>query len=133
LRDRGRARSDREEKRIKVYMLPGFEIAKRATERADLQLRMQGNAFLGAFFGVSPMLGQFGISKELFRELVLKQYKKEFGKLGEALVKSNMEVMTQGFDLVHEIPWASSRRRTARRCAAWPCCRSWRRRGGVVG
>jgi len=92
------------EKKLRMYTLPGFDIAKRATDRQDLQLRMQGNAFLGAFFSVSPMLAEFGISRELFRELVMKQYKKKFGKLGEAVVKSNMEVMTQGFDLVHEIP-----------------------------
>ena len=43
------------EKKIRVFTLPGFEIARKATDRADLQLRMQGNAFLGAFFAVSPI------------------------------------------------------------------------------
>ena len=38
------------DKKIRVFTLPGFEIAKKATDRGDLQLRMQGNAFLGAFF-----------------------------------------------------------------------------------
>ena len=42
------------EKKIRVFTLPGFDIARKATDRADLQLRMQGNAFLGAFFAVSP-------------------------------------------------------------------------------
>src|SRR5204862_5025568 len=31
-------------------------------------------------------------------------YVKKFGRLGEGVVKSNMEVMTQGFDRVREIP-----------------------------
>ena len=35
--------------------------------------------------------------------MVHKQYVKKFGQLGEAVVKSNMEVMTQGFERVHEI------------------------------
>src|SRR5947207_8239010 len=74
-----------------------------ATESADLKLRMQGNAFLGAFFAVSPLLQEFRISQEQFREVVHKQYVKKFGRLGEGVVKSNMEVMTQGFDLVREI------------------------------
>ncbi|MFZ0338443.1 MAG: 2-oxoacid:acceptor oxidoreductase family protein [Terracidiphilus sp.] len=91
------------EKKIRVFTLPGFDIARKATDRADLQLRMQGNAFLGAFFAVSPMLQEFGITPEQFREVVFKQYVKKFGKLGEAVVKSNMEVMTQGFELVKEI------------------------------
>ena len=91
------------EKKIRVFTLPGFEIARKATDRADLQLRMQGNAFLGAFFAVSPMLQEFGITQEQFREVVHKQYVKKFGKLGDAVVQSNMEVMIQGFERVKEI------------------------------
>src|SRR5262245_11307582 len=91
------------DKRIRVFTLPGFQIARNATDRADLQLRMQGNAFLGAFFAVSPLLEEFRIEREQFHEVVHRQYVKKFGRLGEAVVKSNMEVMTQGFELVREI------------------------------
>jgi pyruvate-ferredoxin/flavodoxin oxidoreductase len=91
------------DKNVRVFTLPGFAIARKATDRADLQLRMQGNAFLGAFFAVSPMLEEFGITQEQYREVVYKQYVKKFGKLGEAVVQSNMEVMMQGFDQVKEI------------------------------
>jgi pyruvate-ferredoxin/flavodoxin oxidoreductase len=91
------------QKKIRVFTLPGFEIARKATDRADLQLRMQGNAFLGAFFAVSPMLQEFGIAQEQFRDVVHKQYVKKFGKLGDAVVQSNMEVMLQGFERVKEI------------------------------
>ena len=90
-------------KKIRVFTLPGFEIARKATDRGDLQLRMQGNAFLGAFFAVSSLLGEFGITQEQYREVVYKQYVKKFGKLGDAVVQSNMEVMTQGFERVKEI------------------------------
>ncbi len=91
------------EKNIRVFTLPGFAIAKKATDRGDLQLRMQGNAFLGAFFAVSSLLNEFGITAEQYREVVYKQYVKKFGKLGDAVVASNMEVMTQGFEQVKEI------------------------------
>jgi pyruvate-ferredoxin/flavodoxin oxidoreductase len=91
------------DKKIRVFTLPGFEIARKATDRGDLQLRMQGNAFLGAFFSVSPLLQEFGISQDQFREVVHKQYVKKFGRLGDGVVKSNMEVMTQGFERVREI------------------------------
>ena len=97
------ARTQILEKHIRVFTLPGFQIARRATDRADLQLRMQGNAFLGAFFAVSPLLADFGIAKEQFQDVVHKQYVKKFGRLGDAVVKSNMEVMTQGFERVREI------------------------------
>ncbi len=88
---------------IRVFTLPGFAIARKATDRGDLQLRMQGNAFLGAFFAVSNLLQEFGITQEQYREVVHKQYVKKFGKLGDAVVQSNMEVMMQGYDQVHEI------------------------------
>ena len=91
------------DKNIRVYTLPGFEIARNATDRADLQLRMQGNAFLGAFFAVSPILQEFRITAEQFQEVVHKQYVKKFGRLGDAVVNSNMEVMKQGFSRVREI------------------------------
>ena len=91
------------DKKIHVFTLPGFQIARKATDRADLQLRMQGNAFLGAFFRVSPLLADFRITPEQFREVVHHQYVKKFGRFGEAVVNSNMEVMTQGFERVREI------------------------------
>lgn len=99
----GWARRQIIDQKIRVFTLPGFRIARKATDRADLQLRMQGNAFLGAFFAVSPILEEFHISGEQFREVVRKQYVKKFGRLGEAVVNSNMEVMTQGFEQVREI------------------------------
>jgi len=91
------------DKKIRVFTLPGFEIARKATDRGDLQLRMQGNAFLGAFFAVSGLLDEFNITQEQYQEVVRKQYVKKFGKLGEAVVNSNMEVMLQGFSRVKEI------------------------------
>jgi pyruvate-ferredoxin/flavodoxin oxidoreductase len=91
------------DKNIRVYTLPGFDIARKATNRADLQLRMQGNAFLGAFFSVSPLLEEYGITPEQYRDVVFKQYVKKFGKQGDAVVKSNMEVMEQGFERVKQI------------------------------
>ena len=91
------------DKKIRIYTLPGFEIARNATDRPDLQLRMQGNAFLGAFFAVSPFLEEFAIDRDHFNEQVEKQYRKKFGRFGDAVVASNMEVMTQGFSRVREI------------------------------
>ncbi len=98
------ARSQIIENKIRMFTLPGFDIARKATNRPDLQLRMQGNAFLGAFFSVSPLLQDFEISREQFEDVVHRQYKKKFGRLGDAVVQSNMEVMTQGFSRVREIP-----------------------------
>ncbi len=88
---------------IRIFILPGFDIARRATDQVELQLRMQGNSFLGGFFRVSPFLQIYGISEEQFRSVVRKQYEKKFGRFGDAVVTSNMTVMDEGFSLVKEI------------------------------
>jgi len=93
------------DKRIRLFTLPGFEIARAATNREDLQLRMQGNCFLGAFFAVSGFLDEYQVGESDFREVVRSQYEKKFGRFGEAVVESNMTVMTQGFERVREVPY----------------------------
>jgi pyruvate-ferredoxin/flavodoxin oxidoreductase len=93
------------ENNIRVFILPGFDIAKKATDRPDLQLRMQGNAFLGAFFRVSTFLKSYGITEEQYHAVVHKQYKKKFGRFGDAVVESNMTVMTEGFRRTTEIKY----------------------------
>ncbi len=90
---------------IRVFLLPGFAIAREATPRSDLQLRMQGNAFLGAFFAVSPFLNEFNLTRGQFEEVVRKQYVKKFGRFGDAVVASNMKVMAEGFSRLVEIQY----------------------------
>ncbi len=95
------------DKEIRVFILPGFAIARGATERADLQLRMQGNAFLGAFFGVSAFLADNDIERDHYQAVVRKQYEKKFGRFGDAVVESNMKVMEDGFSRVREIEYGA--------------------------
>ncbi|NOZ47839.1 MAG: oxidoreductase [Chlorobi bacterium] len=95
------------DKKIRLYILHGFEIAKNATNRKDLQLRMQGNAFLGAFFKVSPFLETFNIPKDEYEKTVRAQYVKKFGRFGDAVVESNMMVMQQGFNTVMEVNYGA--------------------------
>ena len=99
-----RYRQELIDKEIRIYILPGFDIAKEATNRPELQLRMQGNSFLGAFFKVSPFLDTFKIDEDHFKKVVHDQYDKKFGKFGEQVVESNMQVMSQGGSLIQEVP-----------------------------
>jgi len=92
------------DKKINIYTLPGFDIAKNATKQEELQTRMQGNAFLGGFFGVSTFLKDNDIPSEEFLKTVHKQYEKKFGRFGEAVVDSNMMVMQAGFEQTIAIP-----------------------------
>lgn len=90
------------DKKIRLFGLPGFDIAKAATDRRELQFRMQGNSFLGAFFKVSTFLNDNNIPEDEFLKTVEAQYNKKFGRFGEAVVASNMEVMKNGFQKVTE-------------------------------
>jgi pyruvate-ferredoxin/flavodoxin oxidoreductase len=103
LRIPARHRAFLREHHIRVFILPGFEIARSSTSRADLQLRMQGNSFLGAFFRVSAFLKNYKVSEGQFRNIVERQYRKKFGRFGDAVVASNMQVMAEGFSRVQEI------------------------------
>ena len=70
---------------------------------------MQGNSFLGAFFRVSPVpadLRHHG--GEIPGDACTKQYQKKFGRFGDAVVASNMTVMTEGFARVQEIKYGKS-------------------------
>jgi pyruvate-ferredoxin/flavodoxin oxidoreductase len=112
------------EKNIELFTLSGFKIARAATSREDLQLRMQGNSFLGAFFRISGLLETYGIDAERFREVVRGQYEKKFGRFGKAVVESNMTVMTQGYELVRSVPHGkldARDRSSMRRAALVPC------------
>ena len=91
------------DKNIQIFILNGFSIAKRATNREDLQTRMQGNSFLGAFFKVSPFLDDYNIPQDEFLETVKNQYQKKFGRFGDAVVESNMTVMKEGFENVIKV------------------------------
>ncbi len=91
-------------KKLRLFTLPGFEIARAEASREDLELRMQGNAFLGAFFGVSGFSEHYGINHDQFLEFVQKQYKKKFGRFGDAVVASNMHVMKGGMERVRAVP-----------------------------
>ncbi len=91
------------DKKIRLYVLDGFAIARNATDRPDLQYRMQGNSFLGAFFAVSSFLRDYKIPSEEFLDTVRAQYVHKFGRFGEAVVDSNMTVMREGFDQIREV------------------------------
>lgn len=98
-----RHRQEIMERGIRLFSLDGFGIARETTPRTDLQYRMQGNSFLGAFFAVSSFLQDHDIPPEEFRNVVAAQYKKRFGKLGDAVVQSNLSVMDKGMARVRTV------------------------------
>ncbi|MBT4519515.1 MAG: pyruvate ferredoxin oxidoreductase [Halieaceae bacterium] len=90
-------------KRIKVFSVDGFNIALSEASNPELRFRMQGVAFLGAFFNAAPLMETYGLSRERLFEGIQKQLSKKFGHLGEAVVDDNIRVITRGFDEVQEL------------------------------
>ena len=67
---------------IHVYFVDGFRIAREEASSAELQFRMQGNAFQGAFFAASPLAQQAGLSDQKLLEAIRSQLQHKFGGKG---------------------------------------------------
>ncbi len=88
---------------IHVFYLDGFKIAREEATNADLQFRMQGNAFQGAFFAASPLMQRANLDEEGLFSAIDKQLRHKFGAKGERIVQDNLRVVRRGYDEIHEI------------------------------
>jgi pyruvate-ferredoxin/flavodoxin oxidoreductase len=90
-------------RKIKVFAVDGFNIALSEASKAELRYRMQGVAFMGAFFHAAPLMEKYELTRERLFEGIKKQLSKKFGHLGERVVEDNMRVISRGFDEIHEL------------------------------
>ncbi len=88
---------------IRVFYLDAFQIAREEAGSPDLQLRMQGIAFQGAFFAASPVMKNAGLTEERLFEAIEAQLKAKFGSKGAAVVQNNLKVVQRGFLELKEI------------------------------
>ncbi|OGL16083.1 MAG: hypothetical protein A3F92_11765 [Candidatus Rokubacteria bacterium RIFCSPLOWO2_12_FULL_71_22] len=91
------------DRKIKVFALDAFKIATAEATGADLRYRMQGAAFMGAFFRVSPLLGGRGVDETTLFQGIRSQMIKKFGRLGEQVVEENLRVIRRGYDEVRPL------------------------------
>jgi len=92
------------EQGIRVYYLDAFQIARDEASNADLQLRMQGNAFQGAFFRASDVKERAGLSEENLFKAIENQLEAKFGKKGKRVVEDNLRVVRRGYEELKQIP-----------------------------
>jgi pyruvate-ferredoxin/flavodoxin oxidoreductase len=97
------ARRTIRERHIKLYTLDGFAIASAEASDAELRYRMQGAAFLGAFFRTSPFLAAEGLDETRLFDGIQKQLQQKFGKHGARVVADNLRVIRRGFDEVRPV------------------------------
>ncbi len=97
------AQRDIREKNINVFYVDAFKIA--ADEASDLELRyrMQGAAFMGAFFRVSPLTTAEGLDEEAVFAGIRLQLEKKFGHLGTRVVEDNVRVIRRGYEEVQAL------------------------------
>ena len=88
---------------IRVYYLDAFQIAREEAGSAELMLRMQGNAFQGAFFAASPVCANAGLNEETLFRAIEKQLEAKFGGKGGRVVQNNLTVVKRGYVETHEI------------------------------
>ncbi|MBN1834462.1 MAG: 2-oxoacid:acceptor oxidoreductase family protein [Spirochaetales bacterium] len=88
---------------IRVFYLDAFKIAREEATDPELRLRMQGNAFQGAFFATSPLMSASRFTEETLFKAIQSQLEKKFGGRGAHIVEQNVRVVRRGFDEVTEI------------------------------
>jgi pyruvate-ferredoxin/flavodoxin oxidoreductase len=88
---------------IHVHYIDGFKIAREEATDPELQLRMQGIAFQGAFFAASPLMQKAGLDEVSLLKAIEGQLQKKFGSKGQRVVDDNMRVVKRGFDEIREI------------------------------
>ncbi|MGF1509830.1 MAG: 2-oxoacid:acceptor oxidoreductase family protein [Myxococcota bacterium] len=92
------------DKKIRLYAIDAFKIAREEATDSDLQLRMQGIAFQGSFFKMSPVMREKNLSEEQLLKAMRDQIQSKFGSKGARVVEDNMRVIKRGFDNVFEVP-----------------------------
>ncbi|MBK8977402.1 MAG: 2-oxoacid:acceptor oxidoreductase family protein [Planctomycetes bacterium] len=92
------------DKKIRVYALDAFQIARDEATDPDLQLRMQGIAFQGAFFAVSGVKEQAGLDEKTLLDAIRTQLDHKFGGKGARIVEENMRVVKRGYSEVRAVP-----------------------------
>jgi pyruvate-ferredoxin/flavodoxin oxidoreductase len=89
------ARKTIRDKKLDVFVIDAFQVAKRHAPRADLETRMMGIAFIGAVCGHLDHVTQ-GASAEAILDKTRALITKKFGAKGAAIVDGNMAVIRDG-------------------------------------
>ncbi len=95
------------DKKVRLFAIDAFKIAREEATDSDLQLRMQGIAFQGSFFKVSPVMKDAKLTEPQLLKAIREQIEYKFGSKGARVVEDNMRVVKRGFDNVFEVPHAA--------------------------
>jgi pyruvate-ferredoxin/flavodoxin oxidoreductase len=89
------------ERKIRLFALDAFAIARAEATDPELQLRMQGIAFQGAFFAAHPLAG---FDEARLVAAIRAQLEQKFGAKGARVVEENLRVVKRGYDELVPVP-----------------------------
>ncbi|MBI1808998.1 MAG: 2-oxoacid:acceptor oxidoreductase family protein, partial [Gemmatimonadetes bacterium] len=98
------ARAAIRDRKIKVFLIDAFKVAREEATDIELRYRMQGAAFMGAFFRTTPLLEQEEVTEARLFEGIATQLQKKFGGKGAQVVEDNIRVIRRGYDEVRMVP-----------------------------
>jgi pyruvate-ferredoxin/flavodoxin oxidoreductase len=99
-----RARKTIRDKKIKFFILDGFEVAKRHAPRPELETRMMGIAFIGAVCGHVDRITA-DADKEAMIKKIRYDLNKKFGAKGGAVVEGNLTVIREGVEATKNVDY----------------------------
>jgi pyruvate-ferredoxin/flavodoxin oxidoreductase len=91
------------ENEIRVFYIDAFKVAREEASNPELQLRMQGIAFQGAFFAASPVMAAANFTEKTLFRAIEEQLQSKFGSKGQRVVEDNLRVVRRGFEEITEI------------------------------
>ena len=91
------------EKNIQVFYLDAFKVAREEATDPELELRMQGNVFQGAFFAASGIMQRHDLNEEGLLVAIKDQLQHKFGAKGARVVEDNLRAVKRGFDEIKTI------------------------------
>ena len=95
------------EQGIRVFYMDAFAVAREEASDPNLEFRMQGAVFQGAFFRAAPLMEREGLSEEDLFGAIKDQLQEKFGSKGQKIVDDNYRVIRRGFDELLELDTAA--------------------------
>ncbi|HLE44709.1 MAG TPA: 2-oxoacid:acceptor oxidoreductase family protein, partial [Methylomirabilota bacterium] len=90
-------------RRVRVFALDALRIAAEEVAEPELRRRVQGVAFLGAFFRLVPLGGAARPHDAALFRAIGARLATELGQAGEGVVEANLRVVRRGFAEVEEL------------------------------
>ena len=107
------------ERKIHLYLVDAFGVAKKHAPAPDLEIRMMGVAFIGAVCGhVRQVVAD--ASEETVLTKIRQQVTKKFGAKGEAVIESNMAVIREGLESTRKVDYEAAAFKATEQLVAVP-------------